>query len=297
MAAMTHFLFPAMPRGRVAVFRTIVYLFIFVDVFLTTSWVVNHGSVDSDLYQPLWIGEVLNLPTPTIIVVRVVQVVLLVAAAIAAFGKAPRVAGTVVFLAYAEWMVIAFSYGKVDHDRIAFLVALAVLPTVGRAHWSDSTRDEAAGFALRAIQLIVVATYFLSVFAKLRFGGIDWVNSATLMRAVVRRGTWLAGPLEDLPWVLQVAQYLIVVFELASPLLLWERTRTAMLVGAALFHGVTFATIGIIFLPHLICVLAFLPLERLATHPRSPFRRVSVGAFRRRSRAPSFRGSASAGGR
>ena len=273
---MTRLLFSPMPRARIAVFRTIVYVFIFVDVFLTTSWVVRHGSVDGVLYEPLWIGDVLNLPTPTAGIVRVTQIVLLVAASIAATGRFPRLAGTVVFLAYLEWMVIAFSYGKVDHDRIAFLVALAVLPTVGAARWDDDRVDDASGFALRAIQLTVVATYFLSVFAKLRFGGLAWVNSATLMRAVVRRGRWLGESLEDVPWILQLTQYAIVLFELASPLLLWERTRRWILAAAFAFHAVTYLTIGIIFLPHVVCLLTFLPLERLPALLRAGIRPASA---------------------
>jgi len=33
---------------------------------------------------------------------------------------------------------------------------------------------------------------------------------------------------------------------------------------AVAFHVVTFSTISIIFLPHVVCLLAFLPLERLS---------------------------------
>ena len=120
-----------MPLARIAVFRVIAYLFIPIDVFVTTSWVRAHADVPTEWYAPLLIGRVLHLPTPTHTVVLVVQWALVVAAVLAASGRAPRLLGTAVFVLYAEWMVIAMSYGKVDHDRIAFLVALAVLPTVG----------------------------------------------------------------------------------------------------------------------------------------------------------------------
>ncbi|MFN2587744.1 MAG: HTTM domain-containing protein [Actinomycetota bacterium] len=163
-----------------------------------------------------------------------------------------------------EWIVIAFSYGKVDHDRFAFLVALAVLPTVGRISWNDESSDEKAAWAIRCIQIAVVATYFLSTFAKFRFGGFDWVNGATLLRAVLRRGTDLAAPLETAPELLRVAQWGIVVFELASPLLLTRgRIGRLYLASAFLFHAVTYATIRIVFWPHVACLLAFLPLEKL----------------------------------
>jgi hypothetical protein len=107
-------------------------------------------------------------------------------------------------------------------------------------------------------------TYFLAAFAKLRFGGLDWVSSATLVRAVARRGTSLGDPLLDYPWVLQATQWLLVAFELAAPLLLVRgRVGRAMWAGAVTLHAVTFATVTIVFLPHVVCLAAFLPLERI----------------------------------
>jgi hypothetical protein len=238
--------------------------FIFVDVLLTTSWVADHAYVPGELYRPLFIGRLLPLPTPGSVLVHVAEVALLASAAVAATGRLPRIAGTAVFLLYLEWMFIAMSYGKVDHDRVAFLVALAVLPTVGRARWGRQERHDAAGWAIRCIQVAVVLTYFLSTFAKLRFGGIEWLDGATLMRAVIRRGTSVGEPLADHAWILHAAQYALVIFELATPLMLVGGRIGRMMLGLAVaFHIVTFASIGIIFLPHVMCLLAFVPLERL----------------------------------
>jgi hypothetical protein len=41
------------------------------------------------------------------------------------------------------------------------------------------------------------------------------------------------------------------------------RVGHAMVGLAFAFHIVTYATIGIIFLPHVVCLLSFVPLERL----------------------------------
>jgi hypothetical protein len=276
--------FPALPRARVALLRTAAYLFVVVDVLVTTPWVADRADVPGSLYQPLLIGRVLPLPTPGPALVHVVMAALLAAALTAATGRAPRLAGWAVFALYAEWMVIAFSYGKVDHDRFAFLVALAVLPTVGRAHWRDGTRDEAAGWALRMVQVAVVATYALSVVAKLRFGGLAWLDSATLLRAVIRRGALGQDFLVDHPELLHAAQYLLVAFELGSPLLLARgRLGRAYLAVAFAFHAVTFATIHIVFLPHVVAMLAFLPLERLTPSGASP---PSTAARARPARRP-----------
>ena len=57
--------FRPVPLARIAVFRVIAYLFIPVDVFLTTAWVRAHADVPTEWYQPLLIGRLLHLPTPT----------------------------------------------------------------------------------------------------------------------------------------------------------------------------------------------------------------------------------------
>jgi hypothetical protein len=256
--------FPAAPRARAVVMRRIVYAFVFVDVLVTTSWVPMHGYTPGELYQPLFIGRLLPLPTPDLPFVRAVQIALLVAAALAMTGRGPRLAGAATFLLYLEWMIIAFSYGKVNHDRVAFLVALAVLPTIGAARSDDRTLDEGAGWALRSIQVAVVLTYALAAFAKLRYGGIDWVEGSTLLRGVLRRGTSLADPLVDNPWILHWSQYALVAFELTSPLLLARGRVGRIYLGAAgLFHLVTWLALKISFLPHVVCLAAFLPLESL----------------------------------
>ena len=84
------------------------------------------------------------------------------------------------------------------------------------------------------------------------------------MRAVVRRGTFIAEPLEAHPGVLRASQFAVVGFELLSPLLLVRgRVGRTMLWLALAFHLATAAAITIVFWPHVLCLLAFTPLERL----------------------------------
>jgi len=268
---MTRWLLAPAPVARVAVLRVVVLLFVPVDVLLTTTWVRGHASVPGELYVPLRIGRLLPLPTPGPWV-EVLQVALVAAALVAAVAavrdRLPRVTGWLVAVLYLEWMVVAMSYGKVDHDRFAFLVALFVLPSVGSAPLRSRARTEAAGWALSMVALAVVATYVLAAVAKLRFGGPDWVDGATLVRAVVRRSTPLSEPLLQVPQVLHAAQYGIMVMELlVAPLLLvrWRDPRTTWLLAAGFlgFHLLTFAMITIVFLPHCVALLALLPIERL----------------------------------
>ena len=265
--AVTGWLTAPVARARVAWLRTLLYLFVPVDVLLTTPWVAAHDTAPASFYRPLFVGRLIDHPAPAEWWVHLVQVLLLVAAVVAASGRAPRLLGTAVFLLYLEWMLIAMSYGKVDHDRFAFLVALAVLPTVGAARHRDRMPSEAAGFAVRAITVAVVATYTLSVAAKHRFGGglPNWLESAVFVRAVLRRGTPLGDLLLDVPGLLHLAQYGLVAMELAAPVLLvlTGRRLYVALTAYLLFHLGTWAAIAIVFLPHLVCFLAFLPLERL----------------------------------
>jgi len=271
-------LFAPAPLARVAVLRVIVYLFVPIGVRLTTTWVRAHAEVPGELYVPLRIGRLLPLPTPGPWV-ELFQVVLVLAALAAALAagrdRLPRLTGWLVAVLYLEWMVVAMSYGKVDHDRFAFLVALFVLPSVGRAALRTAERTPAAGWALSMVGLAVVATYTLAAFAKIRFGGWDWAGGSTLTWAVVRRNTALSEPLLDLPAVLHAAQYGLLLLELTvAPLLLvrWRNPRVTWgLAGLFLgFHLMTFSMVTIIFLPHCIALLAFLPLERLAPAPARP---------------------------
>lgn len=255
--------FVPLPIARIFWLRIFLYGFVLVDVLVTTSWVSMHGSVSPELYRPLWLARVFALPAPGPWLVIGMKVALVVGAGVAMTGRRPRLTGSIVFLLYLEWMLIAFSYGKVNHDRVAFLVALAVLPTVGEAR-RETTSSDAAGWAIRCIQVAVVLTYFLAAFAKLRYGGIEWLNGATLLRAVLRRGTWIGDVMRDFPMLLRAGQYALVAFELGSPLLLNRgRLGRIYLWLAVAFHALTWATLKISFLPHVICLLAFIPLETL----------------------------------
>lgn len=258
-------LFLPLPVGRVAALRTLAYLFIPLDLLLFTPWALWHKDVPGELYMPLLVGRVLPFPVPDASLVVGTFGALLVLSVVAATGRAPRLLGGAVFLLYFQWMLIAMSYGKVDHDRFAFLVALAVLPTVGVARWGDRSPSERAGWALRVVQLAVVATYFLAAWAKLRFGGVGWVNSATLTWAVMRRGTMFGDWLMAVPGAMVAMQWFIMAFELSSPVILFvsERVRRRLVACLYAFHAGVYATLTIAFWPHLVAMAAFLPLERV----------------------------------
>ena len=268
------------PRGRVAAFRTLIYLFIALDLVWFTPWVRSHAAIPGVFYQPLFIGRLLHLPTPTPLLVNSIFWTLIPLSLLAATGRAPRLLGWAIFVLYAEWMVIAMSYGKVDHDRFGLLIALAVLPTAGRARHGDDSVTERGGWALRMTQLAVIATYFLSSWAKLRFGGLGWLTGATLERALIRRGTALTNLLTATRWPLVAAQFGIVFFELSSPIVFFvkQKWRYAIVAYFYLFHLMVMLTITISFAPHQAAMTSFLPLEKVRpiVWTRRLFRRTPV---------------------
>lgn len=259
-------LFTPMPLSRVAVFRLFVFAFVIVDVvFLHTSgW--YHGYASPVWYQPLDMGRILHLPAADVAQVELLKWGSVAGALVAMSGRWPRACGWLVLITWTWYQYVAFAYGKVDHDRGDFVVALLLLPTVGVAHLNDRRASQAAGFALRAVQISCISTYFLSSVAKIRFGGWGWVNSATLVRAVVRRGTGFGHLFLHLPWFLHGFQWVIVICELSSPIIFFvpERWRRSMVVMWFVFHASVYATITIAFWPHLVMLLAFLPLEVIA---------------------------------
>ena len=263
-SAWDRFWFRPVPAARAEVFRRLCAGFVALDLLVIHSFLGQHGSDDAELYQPLLVGRVLPLPVPTDLVVWTVAFVVLGCSALTLTGRANRLVGVALALGYLQWLIIDFSYGKVDHDRFPIVLALFVLASLRPTSMHDRRSSATAGWALRSVQVGVVSVYFLSAVAKVRYGGWLWANSATLTQALVRRGTSFGRSLLDTPNVLVAAQWAAVVFELASPLML-RRTRlgTVMVVVAIGFHAVTWSMLTIGFYPQLLCMAAFFPLERM----------------------------------
>jgi hypothetical protein len=267
-------MFTPVSVARVARLRAAVYLIVIVDVIFFVTDPIDHGDVPTALYRPLPVRQLLHLPEPSAAYVRVLFVVIIVSAVVAALGRLPRLAGWTCAVGMLDWLSNGMSYGKVDHDHFALVVALFVLPSVGRAAWSGAERSEAATWALRLVQVAAVSTYFLSAIAKIREGGWLWGSSATLVWALTRRGAQPAQWLSTQPLLTQVMQWTVFVMELLSPVMLWLRGRPLYVFVAfwVCFHASTYLLLTIHFLPTAICLLAFLPLERL--RPPARWRRV-----------------------
>ncbi|MFI0373861.1 hypothetical protein ACH35V_38885 [Actinomadura sp. 1N219] len=259
--------FSPVPRARVAWLRILAYAFLPFDMLLLTGSSLAHARLPADLYQPVLLARLLHIPAPTPWSMYTLLVVTIAAGLVAATGRVlPRATGYVAACGYLWWVTISMSYGKVDHDHLALVVALFALPSVGRARIGDARGCEASAWSVRCIQIGVVAAYFLSAWAKVRIGGFPaWPNGNTVQWALSRRGTPFGRSLIGYSPVLKASQWIMFVAEAVSPVILFLRGRPLylMVLFFAGFHVVTYALMTIHFLPHAIWLAAFLPLERL----------------------------------
>jgi len=260
---------PVVPESRIAVLRTVLYLFVIIDIHLFVRDPIPL-SRNPELYQPLMIERLFHLLPPSVPLTITLYLILVIGCLVAAANVWPRLAGGVVAAAFTWWTAIGMSYGKVDHDHLALVVALWVMPTVGviADRWRSTERSAQAGWALKCIQISVIFTYFLSALTKIRSGGwsiTSWPDSSILMWAIVRRPYGLGQFLLPYPELLHIMQWCSFTAELTAVVVLWLRGRA--LLAAAIFwmgfHAFTLAILYIHFAPTAICWLAFAPLERL----------------------------------
>ena len=232
---------PVVPEARVAILRTVLYLFVIIDIHLFVRDPIPL-SRHPELYQPLMIERLFQLPPPSVPLTITLYLILIVGCLVAAANVLPRLAGVVVAAAFTWWTAIGMSYGKVDHDHLALVVALWVLPTVGviADRWRSVERSAQAGWALKCIQISVVFTYFLSALTKIRSGGwsiTSWPDSSILMWAIIRRPHGLGQFLLPYPELLHVMQWFSFTAELTAVVVLLLRGR-ALLAGCGVLDGV-----------------------------------------------------------
>ena len=105
--------------------------------------------------------------------------------------------------------------------------------------------------------------------------------------ALTRRPNGIGPWVGSHPALTHALQWVVLVAEFTSPILLWLRGKAlyAALLFWAGFHLSTYVMLKIHFLPLVVCLLSFLPLERLP-HPAT-LRRVVSARPRAASEEPS----------
>lgn len=263
LQAVSRWWFAPAAASRIAWVRFFVYLLVIYDIFALTQGVIGNARLPAEMYQPVMAARKLHLATPTGALAESLRWVLVAACLVAMSSRLPRISGAVVAVAFTWWQLVNMSYGKVDHDHFALLVAVWVLPTAGRARFRDDTPSDKATWALRCIQVAAISTYSLAAWAKIRESGWGWASGATFYWALERRGTPLGRWLMDHPDLLRFGQWVVFVGELLSPVILllrrwWLFFAIAFWLG---FHLFTYLAIEIHFLPTVVCLTAFVPWE------------------------------------
>ena len=289
--------FPAVPGRRLAVFRLLVAAFAAVDV-LVASYVRRYGAVAEEFHDPLLVLRPLGGWRPGVAALTVLCVVLVVALVAAAVGYRTRVALALAAPLYTYWWSLYNSFGKVNHGKVAVVVALwalllaALLLRPRQWEWSVDARravgrgrgvgvgvdDElaarVAGWALRLVAVAVVLTYVLSVVAKMRVSGPGWAVGTALQSALLPEPGPLVGWFLEHPAVLVPLQVLTLLAEsLAVLALLGGRVRTAVLAVLATFHLSATLLLGVEFWGLMVCYAAFFDLEVGAERVRDALRR------------------------
>jgi hypothetical protein len=178
------------------------------------------------------------------------------------------------------------AWGQVFHTEhlvVLHLLVLAVAPAAdvlatGRHRATPGAAvDGRYGWPVRLAAVVVVLAYVIAGLAKLRIGGLDWLDGDTLrnwvahdnLRKAVLGDSYspIGRHLVSHAWLFPPLAVLTVIVELgAGVALVGGRWRTAWAVAAWLFHVGVLALMAIVF-PYQLSGVAFAPffrLERLA---------------------------------
>jgi len=272
---------PTAPPERLATFRVLVtgfitaYLLVRLPVFLALG--DNHPS----RFEPVGVISLLNQPLPSTAVKLVAAAtVVLGGAAFVGFrfslsGPLFAVLVLAVFSYRSSWgQILWFEHLMALHGAVVgFSPAADALSLDARRSSPRAVAHVRYGWPVRLAAIITVTTYLIAGVAKVRIGGLDWVEGESLRnhiafsaaRTEVLGGfsSPLAKPLMNLPWVLTVPAAGSVLLELAAPLALaGGPLRRVWVVATWSMHALIAASMFVVF-AYPLYGIAFAPLYRL----------------------------------
>jgi hypothetical protein len=266
-AGIVDWLVPAVPAARVAWLRRVLAAFALLDATVFTNHVLDHVHVAA-FWNPGVVGRTLQLPAPTSVTATAALVLVAAGCALSWTRRLGHLGWVCTALGYLPWVLWSMGFGYVAHDHMAIVVAVLALLSVGRADADDLRPSRTAGWALRCVQIATVMTYTGSALSKWVRSGTPaaWAEGAVTVWALTRRGNSFSRWLLEVPQFLVAVQWVVLVCEFLAPVALFLRRRLlrVALGAVVLFHLSTYLTLGIHFLPTVVCWAAFLPLERLS---------------------------------
>lgn len=269
----------AAPAERPAVLRILVGLFCLGLLAVRGPEYVGAVALPADQFAPVGIVGILSAPLPAPIGVAafVATVVLAIPFTL---GLRYRISGP----AFAMLLLWVTSYhncwGHIGHgDNLVVLHVLVLAATPAADRLSVDARGRGAiepsaryGWPVRLMAVITVVTYALAGWAKLRFGGIAWLDGDVVRLQVafdaLRKARFGAPPSQATlaalayPWLFAPAAAFTVAFELFAPIaLLRPRLAQIWAIGMWLIHAGIAITMQLAFAYPLFLV-AFAPLFR-----------------------------------
>jgi hypothetical protein len=276
-ASMMRWWFAPAPAERLAMLRILIGSFALVYVVLRLPELAAIARLPAANFAAVGVARVAVAPWLAIAIA--VATCLLLGAFIAGFAyrvTAPLCAAALLFT-----LTYRSAWGQVFHVEnvlVLHVIALACAPAADVWAVAQRPTPSAAGYgwSIKLLAALTVATYLLAGIAKLRLGGLAWIDGEclrdqvavdNLRKALLGDGVgWGARPLIDHSASCAVVSVLTLVLELAAPVaLLGGRIGRIWACAAWVFHLGVFLTMNIVF-PYALLGFAFLPwlpVERL----------------------------------
>jgi hypothetical protein len=272
------------PAARLAVLRILVGGY-------ATAWAaarlpahLAHADQPPDRWQPVGVLAPLPSPLPTAVILAVALAAPLLGLLFIA-GWRYRAVGPLFAAATLVLATLDSSWGQVFHTEnlvVLHLVILALAPAAADTFAVGARARAPAphgryGWPVRLAALVVIVAYVLAGIAKLRIGGLDWIDGDTLRHLVAHdnlRKALLGDSYSPLgaravgeAWLFLPLAVLTLLVELGAVVaLLGGRWRNAWVAAAWIFHVGVLALMAIVF-PYQLAGVAFAPLFRLERLP------------------------------
>jgi hypothetical protein len=277
---------PAAPQG-LATFRILCGAFAVSYLLVRLAAFTALTGATRSRFEPVGPLATLSGPAADWLVVSAVVLALVTGVAFTA-GAWFRVSGPAFALLLLALTTYRSSWGQllyfenlmVLHVLIVGFARSADATSLDARHHPSRPDPSAYGWPLRLAACVTVATYVLAGIAKLRIGGLAWLDGDTLRNHVAYSaarldvlGGWpspLAGPLVRQSWVFVPMAVATLAIELGAPLaLLGGRWRVVWVAAAWLLHVAVAALMFVLF-AYPLAFVAFAPLFPLTRREPDP---------------------------
>lgn len=251
LEALDRWLFAPETAGRLRLLRMLLAALLVVRL-ATAPWRGLAGQ-PAALFRPVWFLAWMD-QMPSVGVIVAVQVVGVVAGALAVIGWRERGTFLVAWVSLLGLAALRSGRGKVQHNDLPLLlVGLVIAAAPVGVRLFDDRRSAAWGWPVRTSVLVVTGIYFLTGFHKVVSSGPAWVLSDNL-RNVMYAAPLSAHPptdavalfIADRAWLARLVAVGTLVVELgAVAALARARLRPAYVAAVAVLHAGVYLTHGL----------------------------------------------------